>query len=79
MIKQQISVLGVQPFLRGIAEAQLAELAELCEHVTIPAGAGCREGSGADGFGVIDAGQVMPTRACQARRGSSWRRSAGAT
>jgi CRP/FNR family cyclic AMP-dependent transcriptional regulator len=54
MIKQQISVPGAQPFLRGIAEAQLAELAELCEHVTTPAGRRLfEEGSGADGFWVI--------------------------
>ncbi len=36
MTRQQLSVLGAQPFLRGMPSAELAELAELCEHVSIP-------------------------------------------
>jgi len=59
MTRQQISVLGAQPFLRGMPSAQLAVLAELCEHVSIPS---CErlfdEGAQADRFWIIDAGQV---------------------
>jgi CRP/FNR family transcriptional regulator, cyclic AMP receptor protein len=59
MTSQQISVLGAQPFLRGMPSAQLAELAELCEHVSIPSRQRLfDEGSRADRFWVIDAGQV---------------------
>jgi CRP/FNR family transcriptional regulator, cyclic AMP receptor protein len=59
MIKEQISVLGAQPFLRGMPAAQLAELAGLCEHVMIPSRQRLfEEGSRADRFWIIDAGQV---------------------
>ena len=59
MTKQQISLLGAQPFLRGMPFAQLAELAELCEHVSIPSRQRLfDEGSRADRFWLIDAGQV---------------------
>jgi len=59
MTKQQIAVLGAQPFLRGMPSAQLAELAELCEHVPIPSRQRLfDEGSRADRFWLIDAGQV---------------------
>ncbi len=59
MTKQQTSVLGAQPFLRGMPPAQLAVLAELCEHVTIPARERLfDEGTKADRFWLIDAGQV---------------------
>jgi hypothetical protein len=62
MTKQQISVLGAQPFLRGMPFAQLAELAELaelCEHVSISSRQRLfDEGSRADRFWLIDAGQV---------------------
>ena len=59
MTTQQISVLGAQPFLRGMPPAQLTELAELCEHVSIPSRQRLfDEGSRADRFWVIDAGQV---------------------
>ncbi len=59
MTTQQTSVLGAQPFLRGMPSAQLATLAGLCEHVLIPSrerlfDEGCR----ADRFWIIDAGQV---------------------
>lgn len=57
--RQQLSVLAAQPFLRGMPPAQLAELAEACEHVTVPAGQRLfEEGSAADRFWIIDAGQV---------------------
>ena len=59
MTSQQISVLGAQPFLRGMPSAQLAELAELCEHTSIPSSQRLfDEGSRADRFWLIDAGQV---------------------
>jgi CRP/FNR family transcriptional regulator, cyclic AMP receptor protein len=59
MTKQQISVLGAQPFLRRMPSAQLAELAELCEHVSIPSRQRLfDEGSRAERFWLIDAGQV---------------------
>jgi CRP/FNR family transcriptional regulator, cyclic AMP receptor protein len=59
MTKQQISVVGAQPFLRGVPPAQLAGLAGLCEHVTFPARERLfDEGAKADRFWIIDAGQV---------------------
>jgi CRP/FNR family cyclic AMP-dependent transcriptional regulator len=59
MTKQEASVLGAQPFLRGMPPAQLGELAEICEHVTVPAGRRLfEEGATADRFWIIDAGQV---------------------
>jgi CRP/FNR family transcriptional regulator, cyclic AMP receptor protein len=60
MTREQISVLGAQPFLRGMPAAQLAELAGLCEHVTISSRQRLfEEGSRADRFWIIDAGRVM--------------------
>jgi len=59
MTTQQISVLAAQPFLRGMPPAQLAKLAELCEHISIPSRERLfDEGSRADRFWLIDAGQV---------------------
>ena len=59
MTGQEVSVLAAQPFLRGMPPAQLRELAGLCEHVTVPAGQRLfEEGSRADRFWIIDAGQV---------------------
>jgi len=59
MTQQETSVLAAQPFLRGMPPAQLRALAELCEHVTVPAGQRLfEEGSKADRFWIIDAGQV---------------------
>jgi len=62
MTEQQacfLSVLAAQPFLRGIPAAQLAKLAAMCEHVTVPAGQRLfEENSIADRFWIIDAGQV---------------------
>jgi len=60
--------LGAQPFLRGMADDQLAKLAALCTHVTMPARQRLfEEGATADRFWLIDAGQatidaVLPTR-----------------
>jgi CRP/FNR family transcriptional regulator, cyclic AMP receptor protein len=59
MTRQATSVLAGQPFLRGMPPAQLEMLAGLCEHVTVPAGQRLfEEGSRADRFWIIDAGQV---------------------
>ena len=59
MTGQQTSVLGAQPFLRGMPSAQLAVLAGLCQHVSIPSRERLfDEGSRADRFWIIDAGQV---------------------
>jgi CRP/FNR family cyclic AMP-dependent transcriptional regulator len=59
MTEQETSVLAAQPFLRGMPPAHLRELAALCEHVTIAAGKRLfEEGSRADRFWIIDAGQV---------------------
>jgi CRP/FNR family transcriptional regulator, cyclic AMP receptor protein len=59
MMTQQISVLGAQPFLRGMPPALLARLAGACEHITVPAGKRLfAEGGLADRFYIIDAGQV---------------------
>jgi CRP/FNR family transcriptional regulator, cyclic AMP receptor protein len=59
MTTQQASVLGAQPFLRGMPPDQLDKLAALCEHVTVPAGRRlAEEGSTAGRFWIIDAGQV---------------------
>lgn len=59
MAERDTSVLAAQPFLRGMLQAQLRELAALCEHVTVPAGQRLfEEGATADRFWIIDAGQV---------------------
>jgi CRP/FNR family transcriptional regulator, cyclic AMP receptor protein len=59
MTRQQPSVLGAQPFLRGVPPAELAVLAGLCEHVTVPSRERLfDEGSQASRFWIIDAGQV---------------------
>lgn len=59
MTAQEGPALGSQPFLRALPPAQLAELAELCRHVRVPAGQRLfEEGSTADRFWLIDAGQV---------------------
>ena len=53
------TVLGAQPFLRGMADEHLATLASLCEHVAVPARQRLfEEGTRADRFWIIDAGQV---------------------
>jgi len=56
---ENASVLGRQPFLRGLPGSQLADLAALCTHVQVPAGHRLfEEGETADRFWLIDAGQV---------------------
>jgi CRP/FNR family transcriptional regulator, cyclic AMP receptor protein len=53
------AVLGAQPFLRGMADDHVAKLAALCTHIVVPAGQRVfEEGSMADRFWLIDAGQV---------------------
>jgi len=52
-------VLGAQPFLRGMADEHLAKLAALCQHVAVPTRQRLfEEGTRADRFWLIDAGQV---------------------
>jgi CRP/FNR family transcriptional regulator, cyclic AMP receptor protein len=52
-------LLAGQPFLRGMADEHLAKLAALCTHIAVPAGQRlAEEGSPADRFWLIDAGQV---------------------
>jgi CRP/FNR family cyclic AMP-dependent transcriptional regulator len=59
MSTQQASILGRQPFLRGLGDEHLATLAQLCTHVLVPAGQRLfDEGVTADRFWLIDAGQV---------------------
>jgi CRP/FNR family transcriptional regulator, cyclic AMP receptor protein len=59
MTTQEISAIGAQPFLRGLPARQLAGLAGLSRHVVVPAGQVLfEEGSTADRFWLIDAGQV---------------------
>jgi len=59
MTVQEQSVLGAQPFLRGLPAAQLAKLAQLCRHVVVAPGQRLfEEDSPARRFWVIDAGQV---------------------
>ncbi len=53
------AILGAQPFLRGMADDHLAKLATLCQHIAIPARQRLfEEGTRADRFWLIDAGQV---------------------
>ena len=59
MTAQQQSVLGAQPFLRGLSEEHLARLSMLCQHVAVPSRQRLfEEGTTADRFWLIDAGQV---------------------
>jgi CRP-like cAMP-binding protein len=59
MTIENASVLGRQPFLRGLPDSQLADLATLGTHVQVPAGQRLfEEGATADRFWLIDAGQV---------------------
>jgi CRP/FNR family transcriptional regulator, cyclic AMP receptor protein len=53
------SILAAQPFLRGMLPAQLEALATLGQHISVPAGQRLfDEGTTADQFWIIDAGQV---------------------
>jgi CRP/FNR family transcriptional regulator, cyclic AMP receptor protein len=54
------SVLGAQPFLRGLPDHHLDTLAALCRHVAVPSGRRLfDEDEHADRFWLIDAGQVV--------------------
>lgn len=54
------SVLGAQPFLRGLPDSHLDTLATLCRHVAVPSGRRLfDENQRADRFWLIDAGQVV--------------------
>jgi CRP/FNR family cyclic AMP-dependent transcriptional regulator len=69
MTGRDVTVIGSQPFLRGMPSRQVAELAEYCTHVTVPAGRRLfEEGSTACQFWLIDAGQVQ-LDACVPGRG----------
>src|SRR5260370_3406678 len=60
MTAQEKSVLGAQPFLRGLPDDHLATLAGLCRHVAVPSGRRLfDEDARADRFWLIDAGQVV--------------------
>jgi CRP/FNR family transcriptional regulator, cyclic AMP receptor protein len=53
------SVLGAEPFLRGMPDTQLKTLAGLCQHVSVPtADRLFEEGATASQFWIIDAGRV---------------------
>jgi len=57
---QGTSVLGAQPFLRGLPGHHLAKLAAVCQHVAVPSGRRLfDEDARADRFWLIDAGQVV--------------------
>lgn len=59
MTAHEMSAIGAQQFLRGLPARQLAGLAGLGRHVVVPAGQPLfEEGSTADRFWLIDAGQV---------------------
>jgi CRP/FNR family transcriptional regulator, cyclic AMP receptor protein len=60
MTEREIPGLAAQSFLRGMPAQQLAALAECCTHVTVPARQRLfEEGSTADQFWILDAGQVQ--------------------
>lgn len=53
------AIIGSQPFLRGLAPGQIARLAALARHVSVPSGYRLfEEGMTARNFWLIDAGQV---------------------
>ena len=59
MAEQDKSVLGAQPFLRGLSDQHLTRLAALCRHIAVPARHRLfEEGATAERFWLIDAGQV---------------------
>jgi CRP/FNR family cyclic AMP-dependent transcriptional regulator len=56
---QEQSILAAQPFMRGLPSDQIAVLAGLARHVTVPVRQRLfEEGSTADKFWLIDAGRV---------------------
>ena len=59
MTIQEQSILAAQPFMRGLPSDQIAVLAGLARHVTVPVRQRLfEEGSTADKFWLIDAGRV---------------------
>jgi CRP/FNR family transcriptional regulator, cyclic AMP receptor protein len=59
MTEPDKSLLGAQPFLRGLPDERLARLAALCRHVSLPARHRLfEEGETAGRFWLLDAGQV---------------------
>jgi CRP/FNR family transcriptional regulator, cyclic AMP receptor protein len=59
MTEPDKSLLGAQPFLRGLPDEHLARLAVVCQHVSLPARHRLfEEGETADRFWLLDAGQV---------------------
>jgi CRP-like cAMP-binding protein len=59
MTAQEKSILRAQPFLRGLPDDQLDQLAAVCRHVAFPARQRLfEEGATADRFWLIDAGQA---------------------
>jgi CRP/FNR family transcriptional regulator, cyclic AMP receptor protein len=59
MAEQDKSVLGAQPFLRGLSDRHLARLAASCQHIAVPARHRLfEEGATADRFWLVDAGHV---------------------
>jgi CRP/FNR family transcriptional regulator, cyclic AMP receptor protein len=59
MAEQDKSVLGAQPFLRGLSDRHLTRLAASCQHIAVPARHRLfEEGATADRFWLVDAGQV---------------------
>jgi CRP/FNR family transcriptional regulator, cyclic AMP receptor protein len=60
MTTQELSVLGAQPFLRGLPDHHLARLAAVSRHVAVPSGRRLfDEDTRADHFWLIDAGRVV--------------------
>src|SRR5260221_5205109 len=60
MTTAEKSVLGAQPFLRGLPDHHLDKLAALCQHVAVPSGRRLfDEDVRVDRFWLIDAGQVV--------------------
>jgi CRP-like cAMP-binding protein len=60
MTRQEKSILGAQPFLRGLPDDHLDTLAPMCRHIAVPSGRRLfDEEEHAELFWLIDAGQVV--------------------
>lgn len=58
-MSQPASIIGAHPFLRGLSPEQVACLAAMTDHISVPAGHRLfSEGGTAGKFWLIDAGQV---------------------
>jgi CRP/FNR family transcriptional regulator, cyclic AMP receptor protein len=56
---EQMSIIGAEPFLRGLPPECIERLAAMSRHISIPAGTRLfEEGAPARSFWIIDAGQV---------------------